>query len=467
MIEQGKQWEGQVVDGRFPLLRYAGGGERSAVFATASDDPPLQKAAIKLVPADPEDSEAQLARWRAAAKLSHPHLVQLFQVGRCQIDGSQMLYLVMDFADEDLSQVLPARALSPEEAREVLTGTLDALAYLHAQGFVHSRLRPANILAIGDQLKISSDGLRRAGEPPGRLERPGAHDAPEMARSPMAPAADAWSLGITVIETMTQRLPAWDPTGQVRPGSLDVLPAPFSDIARHCLERDPRRRWTVGEIQARLKQTSPVAQAKTAARPAEQRARRPYAGIALGLGLALAAAVALPILFNRHLEPQTQPSVPPTQEASPVPTQEPPPAQEASPVPTPESSPSPEASPVPTPEPPPSQAASPVPPQESKTPAGALAPGEVVEQVLPDVIPKARAGIRGTVKVAVKVRVDASGKVVDAELASAGPSKYFARLASEAAQRWRFSPRPAPAEWMLHFEFTARGTTVRPRQVTP
>src|ERR1017187_3036264 len=164
MNENPKLWEGRVIDGRFPLLLYLGSGDRSAVFATVTDDGTFPSAAIKLVEANPEDAEARLAGWAAATTLSHPHLMRVFQTGRCQLDGAEFIFLVMERADEDLSQVLPLRPLSAAETSEAMASILDALAYLHALGLVHTRLRPANILAAGDQLKISSDRLCRAGE---------------------------------------------------------------------------------------------------------------------------------------------------------------------------------------------------------------------------------------------------------------------------------------------------------------
>lgn len=85
MTQTWKQWEGQVLNEEFHLRQYLGGSEHSAVFLTEDPERELQQAAIKLIPADPENAEFQLSRWQAAAKLSHPHLVRLFQTGRCQL----------------------------------------------------------------------------------------------------------------------------------------------------------------------------------------------------------------------------------------------------------------------------------------------------------------------------------------------------------------------------------------------
>jgi TonB family protein len=108
----------------------------------------------------------------------------------------------------------------------------------------------------------------------------------------------------------------------------------------------------------------------------------------------------------------------------------------------------------------------------AKLPAGAPSRGEVSHQELPDVLLSARKSIRGTVRVSVKVNVDRSGNVEDAELESRGPSKYFARAALEAAQLWKFKPpkigaRGVLSSWILQFEFTRDQITVVPTQEMP
>lgn len=438
MIENWKGWEGQVVDGRFPLLQYLGGGERSAVFATATDDQTIPKAAIKLVQADPDDAARQLERWESAAMLSHPHLVRLFQAGRCQLDGAELIYVVMERADEELSQVLPQRALSAAEVLEVLEPALDALAYVHAQGLAHGRVRPSNLLAVGNKVKLSSDRLRPAGEPRRHAERPDVYDAPETAKGGITPAADVWSLGVTLVEAFTQS-----------PSTLPrALPAPFGDIARGSLESDPGRRWTVAQIRARL---------RSAGKPRGTGTRWRYA--ALAAALVAAAIVAGPRLVRR--QPELEKSQPASgTEQSPVAA--PSPAVQAS---QPEQSPAAAPSPAVTEQPPAALPAPSPPGEESKTPAPVLAPGGVLHQVLPDVLPAARNSIRGKVKVSVKIRVDPSGRVADAELAFHGPSRYFAGKALEAARQWTFTP-PVPSEWLLYFEFDRGGTKVRPEPVS-
>jgi TonB family protein len=96
-----------------------------------------------------------------------------------------------------------------------------------------------------------------------------------------------------------------------------------------------------------------------------------------------------------------------------------------------------------------------------------VAPGRVLEQILPDVPRSASNTIRGTVRVTVKVRVDPAGNVSAVDLVSPGPSRYFARLSSEAAQRWKFAPatrvgQPVASAWTLRFEYTRTDTRAIP-----
>src|SRR5260370_24480760 len=91
--------------------------------------------------------------------LVHPHLLRIFAIGRCRLENRDRLYVVMEYAEEDLSQIIPQRALRDTEARAMLEPVLDALVYLHSNGLVHSRINPSNILTTADQLNLSTDRL--------------------------------------------------------------------------------------------------------------------------------------------------------------------------------------------------------------------------------------------------------------------------------------------------------------------
>ena len=282
MSESWKQWEGQVVDARFLLRRYLGGSEHSAVFLTERGIPP-QKVAIKFIQLDEPDAELQLFRWKHAATLSHPHLLRVYESGRCHLGDFDLLYVVMEYAEENLSQFLPQRPLTPAEARDVLTPTLQALAFLHGESLVHGHVRPSNILAIEDRLKLSSDGIASPAEHVQQsllsaaesqqsafaagVRDPSPYDPPELSKGIVSPAGDIWSLGLTLVEALTQHLPASAGSFAQDPVVPDTLPAIYQDIARHSLHRDPQRRWTVVEIAARLNPGSAAAPSASGAKP--------------------------------------------------------------------------------------------------------------------------------------------------------------------------------------------------------
>jgi TonB family protein len=247
-----REWEGQIVDGRFPLIRHLGGSDHSVVFLTergGTDQP--QKAAIKFLHSD-DKSAAQLAIWEQTAQICHASLIRIFESGRCQLAGMDLLYVVVDYVEENLAQFLPDRPLSPGETRQMLEPALEALACLHGKGFVHNRIRPGNIMATGDQLKLSSDALCRIGERRGITKNLDIYSPPEAANemSLRTGAGDVWSLGITLVEALTQRPPQIIEDGD--PIVPDSVPAPFLDIARSALRREPKARASVADILAKL-----------------------------------------------------------------------------------------------------------------------------------------------------------------------------------------------------------------------
>src|ERR1700688_3207245 len=274
MSENWKQWQGRTIDGKFPLQSYLGGSDHSAVFLTVvqGDAGGLpggvsQKAAIKLSADDGGDAEGSL-RWQKIRDLSHPNLIRLIDQGRCTIDGNGMAYVVMEYAEENLSQVLGERALAAEEGKGTLPPVLTVLQFLHDGGFVHGRIKPTNILAIDNQVKLSSESLRRTGEAVAG-NGAGPYTAPEAATGKLSAATDIWQLGMTLIEVMTRRLPSWDRNSHNAPIVPESVPEPFREIARNCLQVDAGKRWTARDVSERLKTDPPVA----GQRPLERGAR--------------------------------------------------------------------------------------------------------------------------------------------------------------------------------------------------
>ena len=467
MSDTWKRWEGQVVNGEFPLLRYLGGSRHSAVFLTERKAGTPQKAVIKIIAADPNHAEDQLRLWKQSAKLNHPHLVRVFESGRCELEGTPLLYVVMEAAEEDLSQILPERSLSPEEVREMLPPALDALANLHSKGLVHGRLRPSNILAAGDQVKVSTDGVRVDGEvvssPGGVMD---GYDPPEASSGKLTAASDVWSLAITLAEVLTQKRPAWDPSEPSPPALQAGIPQPFLEIVRNSLQVDPKRRWTISQIAARLQPKESLTQGGVIAPPTipPRDAASAIAGdkrndgwrYLLPLILVVVAGLIVTAIVRRHSSSLSSEPADTKTEAIPLKNDSSPePARTAQPKP------------------------SPAPQVKARSASGSekvsqshAAKGSVSQQVLPRVSPSARRTIEGKIRVSVKVDVDPSGNVKDAKLISAGPSKYFARVALEAARDWKFTPpqvqgQAVTSQWVLRFGFKRADTEVVSQQTAP
>jgi len=454
--EEWKKWEGRV-DGKFPLRHWLGGSEHSAVFLTERPGHADQKVAIKLIAAD-ADADRQLSRWRAAAQFSHPHLMRIYEAGRCRLEGTPLLYFVMEYAEEDLSQILPQRPLAASEVTELLPPLLDSLSYLHSKGFVHGRIKPSNVHATGDQLKLSADQIVSAAELNPTPNRRDVYDAPETAAGVVSPAGDVWSIGVTLIAALTQNVAFEGETLRGDPDPPETVPPPFRGIARECLHLDPRRRCSITEIQARLQPAARSVPAEPE-EPLPQRRLSKRGPIAAAL-LASVVLVGLIIYFSRGKSAPSQGSATTEQHA----------AQTA-----------PQPSSQTTPQTVAPQAAPPTAPTAALKPRATqpvAAPkklsafgGEVLHQVLPDVSKSAQNTISGTVKVGVRVEVDPSGKVTTAKLTSPGPSRYFGGLALKAAQRWEFSPpvadgKPTASTWLIQFRFKRTSTQAVPQRVT-
>ena len=430
--ESWKSWEGRTVEGKFPLQQWLGGSDHSAVFLTQMPGVQSERAAIKLVLGDGPSVERQLARVRAALKLSHPHLIRILVAGRCRMDDASALYVVMEVADDDLSQILPQRPLDSTEIGELLPPVIDALAYLHSNGLVHGRIKPSNVLAVGEQLKLSSDQVATVADQDSNRRRRDAFDAPETAAGIISPAGDVWSVGVLIVAALTQNVAVAE---EASPGSRNLpetIWEPFRGIARECLHLDPKRRCSLKEIQSRLQpqaRSVPAPPEPPLAPPRSTSGRRIFLG-ALAVVLVLGIVLALIHFSGKSSKPPAEPSSQPAVQTTPTPA----PAPMAAP---------------------------------KKSSASG---GEVLHQVIPDVPHSAMNTITGTIKVAVRVQVDSAGKVTEAKFKTRGSSDYFANQAMNAAKRWEFSPpqldgQPTASAWLLQFRFKRTSIQVSPQQL--
>jgi hypothetical protein len=215
--------------------------------------------------------------------------MRLFETGRCELDGLMYLYAVMDFADQNLAQLLSQRAMSEDEAREMMPPVLDALAFLHGRGLVHGQLKPANILVVGDQLKLASDTIGITNEATASINMASAYDAPETRDGSRSAPADIWALGISLSEALTRNTPVADEhTGKIELPS--DFPAAFREIVAACLSLNPDDRPTVKNLQAWLRGEYSPAQRKPA--PPRAPAAVPPAGVVSAVASAAAPAPA-------------------------------------------------------------------------------------------------------------------------------------------------------------------------------
>jgi hypothetical protein len=280
------EWENHIVNRTYPLRRFLGGSVHSGVFLTEFRADRVFEAAIKLVPAERIQTEDQLMLWGTAATLAHPHLLRFFDVGRCQLRGRPFLFVVMEYAEQTLAQLLPRRALSVDEVLELLPPTFDALAFLHRNYLVHGQVKPSNFLVVNDQVKLASDTLRPVGNTSGQA-RASLYDPPELKDGVISPAGDVWALGITLVQALTQRPPAWLDDRSEKLSLPVALPPQFVDIARRCLSRAPVNRPTVLELEELCKPAPPppahVVSAPQSPAPAEEQPHAPHAPAAAAL----------------------------------------------------------------------------------------------------------------------------------------------------------------------------------------
>ncbi len=246
--------EGHTISGTLPLLRLLGSSERSAVFLSRAATTPPSDVAVKLVPAVAGGAELLLPRWRSAMALDHPHLLRLFEAGEFEVDEQRYLYAVMEYAEQNLAQLLEHRALGPDEVREMLGPTLSALEFLHGSKRVHGGLKPSNVLVVGEQLKLASDAIGPALDivndagPSAATLSP--YQPPEAGSGARSAAGDVWALGVMTCEALSRRRPA----GLHAMGGSIVLPPDipptFRGMISKCLSPKPEDRPDVAALQA-------------------------------------------------------------------------------------------------------------------------------------------------------------------------------------------------------------------------
>ena len=244
-------------------------------FASAVHAPPIATG-------HPKARQWFLREARSAASLNHPSIVTVYDFG--EIDGD--LFIAMELVEgTNLKELLKASGpLTLERLRDVLVQAADALGYAHARGVIHRDIKPANLLwSDRDRLKVTDFGLAKmtsveeglttgehliegisgafripdrtqAGETSAsRVMGTPAYMSPEQIKyRRVSPAADQYSLGVSMFELAVGRLPFTrgnllrahleEPAPRPTETRAD-LPEWFERIVMRCLAKDPAERY--------------------------------------------------------------------------------------------------------------------------------------------------------------------------------------------------------------------------------
>lgn len=263
---------GTLLGGRYRLDQVLGQGGMATIFR-ATDDKLGREVAVKVLRPEYGGDAQFVERFeheaQAAASLSHPNIVQVYDYGTDPAGP----YIVMEqVAGGDLSAVLGERgALPPTAVARTGQQVADALAVAHARGLVHRDIKPSNILLSPDgRVQVADFGIAQAaaGSPitaTGITMGSVLYFSPEQARGDTATSAsDIYSLGLVMHEMLTgQRAFSGDSPAAVAvarlsggvPSPMAVradVPPSLDAIVRWCLATDPQARPSATELSGAL-----------------------------------------------------------------------------------------------------------------------------------------------------------------------------------------------------------------------
>ncbi|HYP55649.1 MAG TPA: serine/threonine-protein kinase, partial [Solirubrobacterales bacterium] len=255
---------GSLVLDRFLIERRIGSGGFGVVYE-AWDGRLERSVAVKAIESRGEARRRVLREAQAAARLNHPGIVTLYEMG--EEDGNALLVTEMVEGDT-LAQLSADGLLSDREIGELGADLCEALDHAHARGVVHRDVKPQNVLVGeegGPRAKLMDFGVARLAEgaaltAPGDVVGTLAYMAPEQAEgSAVGPEADVYSLALTLYECWSGENPNRRATPAATARAIGArprrlrrlrpdLPRELCETSDACLERRPGRRPSLEEL---------------------------------------------------------------------------------------------------------------------------------------------------------------------------------------------------------------------------
>jgi hypothetical protein len=264
--------DGELALGRYRLGRRLGAGGFGAVWQ-ARDEKLERDVAVKVIPSDGQGDERAEREARAAARLNHPGIVALYELGA----DDDSFYLVSELVPgRTLAELAKARALSDRDVARIGAALCEALEHAHGRGVIHRDVKPQNVMVLAEPAAgagfakladfgvahlTSGDPLTRTGDVVGTL----AYMAPEQAEGErVSPACDVYSLALTLYEAWTGANPvrAASPAATARRLGRPLpplakkrrdLPPELCEAIDLALHPDPAARPTPARLRAALR----------------------------------------------------------------------------------------------------------------------------------------------------------------------------------------------------------------------
>ncbi|MEU3115750.1 protein kinase domain-containing protein [Micromonospora chalcea] len=267
---------------RYVLRERIGLGGMSEVWR-ADDEVLHRPVAVKVLAgqlaADPQLRAVIQREARAAARLTHPHVTQVYDYAEATLAGGVVVpYLVMELVEgQTLADRLAGGPLAWPDAVRTAGQVAGALAAAHRIGVVHRDIKPANVMLTETGAKVLDFGIAAPAGPHPVTGHTGvllmgtpAYFAPErLDPGPAHPAGDVYALGVLLYRSLTGRAPlpvrSWDDVLEVRrnrppvpPPRVPGLPPEIADLVLACLDVDPARRPSAARLAERLGAGRPV-----------------------------------------------------------------------------------------------------------------------------------------------------------------------------------------------------------------